>query len=110
MQKSEEAEDTKYNAEDLAIRDDDRIHVVVFRLQAYVSVFFIESLYRSRIIHQGSDHITVGSRILLLDNDHITITDTGIDHAFALDTEHKGILIWHVFCRDREIILNILNG
>ena len=43
----------------LYIIHNDRIHGIVLRLETIMSVFFIKSLNRRRIIHKCNDHFTV---------------------------------------------------
>lgn len=104
----ENTEDATYFSKNLYIIHNDRIHGIVLRLETIVSVFFIKSLNRSRIIHKCNDHFTVRCQILLTNHDIIAVKDTCIYHTFTFDFQHEAISVWHIFCRDREISFNML--
>ena len=80
-----EAEYTKNLTEDLKIvLNQDRIHVIVLRLETIVPVFFIKSLDSGGILHESNYDITVLGRCLLFDKNLITIKDTGVDHTRSI--------------------------
>ena len=73
-----------------------------------MAIFLIESFYSSGIVHQSNDLITVFG-VWLLCNDHfIAVVDSGFDHTVSLYLQHKYFLIWKNFCRNREIIFDVL--
>ena len=55
----EETENSEYFSEDRTFIHNDRIHRIVFRLQAIMSVFLIISLYCCGIIHQRNNDLSV---------------------------------------------------
>src|SRR5699024_2012785 len=95
-------------SEDRYFADNDRLHRIVFRLKAEDSFLLIKSLYRSSIFDQRYNHIAVRCGRSLLNKDHVSVKDTGVDHAFSLYLQEKCLIVRHKFRRDREVVLYVL--
>ena len=79
------AKHTKYSSQNLTILYNNRIHSVIFRLQADMTVFFVKSFYSSRVINQCHNHFSVLCRIAGMYKYPVTIENTGINHGFPPD-------------------------
>ena len=69
----EEPHNAKYFAKNKTIINNNRIHIVVLRLQSNMIIFLIKSLNCGRIFHKGHNNITILSSFLLLNYNCITI-------------------------------------
>ena len=78
-----EAEYAKNLSQNLAIVDNDWIHIVVFRLQADVAVFFIKSLYSCGVVNQCNYHFPIIGSGADIDKDSVPVKDTGVDHGVS---------------------------
>ena len=99
-----EAEQTDHNSEDRTVFNNDRIHGIVLRLETEMTVLLVEGLDRSGIVDKSYNNIAVRSVLLLAHENAVTVKDTGVDHAVALDSEKEGLGVRHVLGRDRKII------
>lgn len=104
----ENPEYTKYFSENFTFVYDDRIHGIIFRLETVVPVLFVVGLYGSRIVDECYDDISIFCGSLLLDQNLIAVKDACVNHTLALDLEHKGLLVRHIFRRNWKISFDVL--
>ena len=85
------AEQSDDLAENLHVIYDNRLHGVILRLKAVMTVFLVKTLNRSRVVHQRNDDLSVFCGICLFHDDPVTVEDTGIvlGQAFARALQDK---------------------
>ena len=105
---SVKAEYTEHSAKDLAVINDDGIHGVVLRLETDMSLLLIESLDGSGIIDQGHNDLSVIRRVLDMNEDTVTVENTGIDHGLSADIQNEGFSLGNYIGGNGEVVLNIL--
>lgn len=98
----------EYLAQNDAGIDDNRLHLVVLRLQADVSVLLVESLDGGRIVDECNYNLAVLCSLAAVDEYEVAIVDTNIDHGIAVYLEDKRIPCGNVLRRYWEIALNVL--
>ena len=109
-----DTEHTEHLTKNLTIRHDNRLHGVILRLKAVMTVFLVKTLYRGLVAHQSHHNIAVDRRGRFMDNHHILVENTGIDHAGAADPQGKklarliaaagvGDIVLHLFYRQNRL-------
>ena len=91
-----------------AIRYNDRIHGVIFRLQTDMIVFFVESLYRGGVVNQRHNDIAVGGGAAAFHENLIPVKNPCVDHGIPLYFQDERFSARYEFCGKREIIVDIL--
>ena len=107
---SVKAEYTEHGAKDLTVIYNDRIHGVVLRLETDMSLLLIESLDGGGIIDQGHNDLTVIRCVLDMNEDTVTVENTGIDHGLSADIQNEGFSLGYYIGGNREVVLNVLFG
>ena len=91
-----ETEYSEHRTENLTVIDNDGIHGVVLRLETDMSLLLIESLDGSGIIDQGHNDLSVIRRVLDMNEDTVTVENTGIDHGLSADIQNEGFSLGSV--------------
>ena len=105
-----ETEYSEHRTENLTVIDNDGIHGVVLRLETDMSLLLIESLDGSGIIDQGHNDLSVIRRVLDMNEDTVTVENTGIDHGLSADIQNEGFSLGYYIGGNREVVLNVLFG
>ena len=83
--------DGDYFSEDFHRIDDDGFVIVVFRLEAEMTVFLIEAFYGGGIFHKGDDDLAVSCFGSAADDYDIAVKDSAFYHGVAVNMESKKI-------------------
>ena len=75
-----------------------------------MSLLLIESLDGSGIIDQGHNDLTVIRCVLDMNEDTVTVENTGIDHGLSADIQNEGFSLGYYIGGNREVVLNVLFG
>ena len=78
--------------DDLAVVDDDGIHLGIAGLQPDVAVFLVERLDRRFALHavdHRDDDVSVAGGVLLLHEDVVAVEDARFDHGLSVDRQHE---------------------
>ena len=105
-----ETEYSEHRTENLTVIDNDRIHGIILRLETDMSLLLIESLDGSGIIDQGHNDFTVIRCVLDMNEDTVTVENTGIDHGLSADIQNEGFSLGYYIGGNREVVLNVLFG
>ena len=103
-----ETEYSEHRTENLTVIDNDGIHGVVLRLETDMSLLLIESLDGSGIIDQSYHDLTVIRCVLDMNEDTVTVENTGIDHGFSANIQNEGFSFGYHIGGNGEVVLNIL--
>ena len=87
------SEETDHFTQDLTVADQDRVHMVVLRLETNKILFFKETFDGDAVHEQGNDDIRITGTVLSTDQDQITIQNACIDHALTLHMQHEYVAV-----------------
>lgn len=79
----QDPEDAEYFSENHAVCENDRFHGIIFRLQADVISFPVESLDSGGIIYQSHYDITVRRGITAFHKNLVSVKDADIYHGIS---------------------------